>query len=111
MATLFRKNYYTHFYDNNSSVNFIKVQIKFNMERYKIISHISAGAHGVILKAKNVSASGRSNSDDRDHLVAIKRIFIRGHHKHIPLNLIREIKSLQLLNGENYVGMFSKTIY
>lgn len=81
------------------------------MERYKILGHISAGAHGVILKstyAKGDQSAGRygknSKNDKIGDQLAVKRIFIR-KSKDIPLSLVREIKSLQLLNGENFVGL------
>ncbi|KAI1294606.1 Cyclin-dependent kinase 20 [Halotydeus destructor] len=69
------------------------------MERYKCLGHINAGAHGVILKAIKLT-NGVCNYDD---FFAIKRLYVRSQEKEIPLNLVREIKSLQLLNGEHYI--------
>lgn len=77
------------------------------MEQYKIIGHISAGAHGVILKAIRVKSAKNkrlSYSNSNDKVLAVKRVFIRANQKEISLSLIREIKSLQLLDGRNYVS-------
>ncbi|XP_015791050.1 cyclin-dependent kinase 20-like [Tetranychus urticae] len=69
------------------------------MDKYKIIGNISAGAHGIVLKAIRSSNHGtdlRSTEDRDEKLFAIKRIFIR--KKSLSISVIREIKSLQLLN-------------
>lgn len=69
------------------------------MDKYKIIGNISAGAHGTVLKAiqsPNYGPDLRSAGDRNEKLFAIKRIFIR--KKALSISVIREIKSLQLLN-------------
>lgn len=68
------------------------------MERYKITGHLSAGAHGVVFKAIDRKSSTR----DLSEMLAIKRMFIKGRHK-MPLSVVREIKSLQLLDGHPYI--------
>lgn len=70
------------------------------------MGHISAGAHGVILKAMR---NGSSPLNEQERFLAIKRLFIKNRDKNLPLALVREIKSLQLLNGENNVSCATKT--
>src|SRR5688500_13313830 len=85
-------------------------QIK-TMEQYKIIGNISAGAHGVILKAttRSKDPNSRANGEELNgsHQLAIKRIFIRLTHqkqqREIPIQLIREIKCLQLLRDHDNI--------
>uniref|UniRef100_T1KYV4 Cyclin-dependent kinase 20 n=1 Tax=Tetranychus urticae TaxID=32264 RepID=T1KYV4_TETUR len=72
---------------------------KLSMDKYKIIGNVSAGAHGIVLKAirsPNYGTDLRSTEDRDEKLFAIKRIFIR--KKSFSISVIREIKSLQLLN-------------
>lgn len=66
------------------------------MDKYKIRGKISAGAHGLILKAVERYPMGGGKK-----YFAIKRIFIK--NQKFPLNIIRETKSLQLLNGRHHV--------
>jgi len=73
------------------------------MDRYKVLSHISAGAHGVILKGTYANAIDKSNDVSQNYLLAIKRIFIR--NKNIPLSIVREIKCLQFLRSHDNVRM------
>lgn len=75
------------------------------MDKYKIVGHVSSGAHGLILKAILKRQEGRdsrhvlSNQEhQRNKMMAIKRMHIRGEQ--IPLPVVREIKCLQLLSGE-----------
>ena len=67
------------------------------MKNYSIRGKISAGAHGLILKAVEKDHDGRGQRKK----FAIKRVFIK--NLKFPVNIIREIKSLQLLNGRNHV--------
>lgn len=79
------------------------------MDKYKIIGNISAGAHGIVLKAIRSSNHGtdlRSTEDRDEKLFAIKRIFIR--KKSLSISVIREIKSLQLLNKHMNVSFITK---
>lgn len=73
------------------------------MENYKIIGHVSSGAHGLILKAihkrRDSSTHQASSRDPRSNLFAIKRMHVRGEQ--IQKQVIREIKCLQLLTGED----------
>ena len=81
------------------------------MEKYKIIGNISAGAHGIVLKAvASDSLSNTGNVSDSADLqqpsaryFAIKRIFIK--KQHFSLSLVREIKSLQLLGDHPHVSL------
>jgi hypothetical protein len=74
------------------------------MNRYKVLGHISAGAHGVILKGTYANAIDKSSDISEKYLLAIKRIFIR--NKTIPLSIVREIKCLQYLRSHENVRFF-----
>lgn len=68
------------------------------MDRFKIRGQVSSGAHGVIYKAVKKGAVIFPRSDvPPDQFLAIKRIFVKGSN--LPLQLLREIKTLQLLNS------------
>ena len=69
------------------------------MDKYKITGHLSAGAHGVVFKA--VYRKPKS-SKESDQTFAIKRMFIKNRQK-MPMSVVREIKSLQLLAGHPFV--------
>ncbi|XP_074594085.1 cyclin-dependent kinase 20-like [Brevipalpus obovatus] len=74
------------------------------MEKYKIIGNISAGAHGIVLEAIRSPTFNSELISSREKLeknFAIKRIFIR--KQNIPLSVIREIKSLQLLDNHSHI--------
>ncbi|CAG2107990.1 unnamed protein product [Medioppia subpectinata] len=73
------------------------------MDRYRIMSHMSAGAHGVILKGTYASVADKTADEDipDKYLLAIKRIFIR--NKTIPLSIVREIKCLQFLRSDDNI--------
>lgn len=73
------------------------------MDRFKIRGQVSSGAHGVIYKAVrrgHLEGAGRVTADN---YLAIKRIFVKG--KKLPVSLVREIKSLQLLTGHVNVSV------
>src|SRR5436305_1342785 len=71
------------------------------MDKYKIIGHLSGGAHGVVFKA--VSRTSRQDQEtSNSHLFAIKRIHIR-EKKEIPRRILREIKCLKLLSGQESI--------
>lgn len=65
---------------------------------YRLLGHISAGAHGHVVRAANSD----SKENDAQSLLAIKRIFIRPHTNSL-LCVLREIKCLQLLQPHNNV--------
>lgn len=69
------------------------------MDKYKITGHLSAGAHGVVFKA--IYRKPKC-SNESDQVFAIKRMFIKNRHK-MPMSVVREIKSLQLLAGHPFV--------
>jgi len=75
------------------------------MDKYKIIGHLSGGAHGVVLKA--VSRRSRQDQEtSNSHLFAIKRIPFQTHirvKKKIPRPILREIKCLKLLSGQESI--------
>lgn len=72
------------------------------MNRYKVVGHLNAGAHGVILKAIH-SQQNNHHQNDKNYL-AIKKIFIKSQNKKIPLTIIREIKCLQFLRSHQHVS-------
>ena len=76
------------------------------MEKYKIVGNISAGAHGIVLEAirsPTFNSDLISSREKGEKHFAIKRIFIR--KQNIPLSVIREIKSLQLLDDHLHVSI------
>lgn len=73
------------------------------MDRFKIRGQVSSGAHGVIYKAvRKGQVNYPSTEVAPDQFLAIKRIFVRGNN--LPLQVLREIKSLQLLSGHANVS-------
>lgn len=75
-----------------------------NHAKYRLLSNISAGAHGLVLKAcLATSQSSTSNRTDDRQMFAIKRIFVQ-KQKPEHLQLVREIKSLQLLRDQTFVS-------
>lgn len=66
---------------------------------YSILGHISAGAHGHVLRAID---NDNDKENDVQSMLAIKRIFIRPHTNSL-LCVLREIKSLQLLQPHDNV--------
>lgn len=60
------------------------------MNKYTIIGRIGEGAHGVVLKAYD-----NSTLDSRP--VALKRILLKRIEDGIPIPVLREVKTLQLL--------------
>ena len=92
--------------------------------RYRILGNISSGAHGLVLRAErekedqiysvggeqeigpsrfsSSSSSSNNRKEQERKLVAIKRIFVRQRQTEY-VQLIREIKTLQLLAGNEHV--------
>jgi cell cycle related kinase len=71
--------------------------------RFKILEKIGEGAHGVVLKAKCVETG---------EIVALKKVPCRKLEEGIPVNIIREIKALQQINGhENVVKLVYFLVY
>ncbi|KAL1122879.1 hypothetical protein AAG570_003205 [Ranatra chinensis] len=59
------------------------------MEKYTITGRIGEGAHGIILRGKEI-ASGRE--------VALKKVLVKHLDEGIPCQIIREIKTMQMAN-------------
>ncbi|XP_011550490.3 cyclin-dependent kinase 20 [Plutella xylostella] len=59
-----------------------------HVSNYSVVGRIGEGAHGLVFKAKHLP-SGRD--------VALKKILIKNFEDGIPINVMREIKALQLL--------------
>ncbi|KAF9406537.1 hypothetical protein HW555_013125 [Spodoptera exigua] len=59
-----------------------------DVTNYTVIGRIGEGAHGLVFKARHI-ATGRE--------VALKKILIKNLEDGIPVNVMREIKALQLL--------------
>ncbi|KAI9360011.1 kinase-like domain-containing protein [Zopfochytrium polystomum] len=62
--------------------------------RYKTLSKIGEGAHGVVLKAKFVETG---------EIVALKKVPLRRLEDGIPNTILREIKALQTIDHQNQV--------
>lgn len=58
------------------------------ISNYSVVGRIGEGAHGLVFRAKHVQ-SGRE--------VALKKILVKNLEDGIPVNVMREIKALQLL--------------
>lgn len=65
---------------------------EYTTNRYKLISKIGEGVHGVVLRAIDLT----NNKE-----VAIKKISLRSKYGEIALTAIREIKVLQHCNHKN----------
>ncbi|XP_075982599.1 cyclin-dependent kinase 20 [Anticarsia gemmatalis] len=59
-----------------------------DVANYSVVGRIGEGAHGLVFKAKHIP-TGRE--------VALKKILIKNLEDGIPVNVMREIKALQLL--------------
>lgn len=59
-----------------------------DVSNYSVVGRIGEGAHGLVFKAKH-HKTGRE--------VALKKILIKNIEDGIPVNVMREIKALQLL--------------
>lgn len=59
-----------------------------DVSNYSVIGRIGEGAHGLVFKAQHLP-TGRH--------VALKKILIKNMEDGIPVNVMREIKALQLL--------------
>lgn len=59
-----------------------------DVSNYSVIGRIGEGAHGLVFKAQHLP-TGRH--------VALKKILIKNLEDGIPVNVMREIKALQLL--------------
>lgn len=73
------------------------------VSNYSVIRRIGEGAHGLVFKAKHLP-TGRE--------VALKKILIKNIEDGIPVNVMREIKALQLLRckyvSENIIKLLYK---
>lgn len=70
------------------------------ISNYSVVGRIGEGAHGLVFRAKHVQ-SGRE--------VALKKILVKNLEDGIPVNVMREIKALQLLRCK-YVSIQSVLI-
>ncbi|KAJ3138464.1 Cyclin-dependent kinase 20 [Physocladia obscura] len=66
------------------------------MEKYKIITKIGEGAHGVVLRAKCIETG---------NTVALKKVPLRRIEDGIPNTILREIKALQTIVHQNVVKL------
>ena len=73
---------------------------------YRLLGHISAGAHGHVIRAVHCD----NNENDIQSLLAIKRIFVRQNTNSL-LCVLREIKCLQLLQPHHNVIFGKESIY
>lgn len=70
-----------------------------NISNYSVEGRIGEGAHGLVFKARHLP-TGRD--------VALKKILIKNLEDGIPVNVMREIKALQLLRCK-YVSRYLPT--
>ena len=72
-----------------------------DVANYSVIGRIGEGAHGLVFKAKH-NPTGRE--------VALKKILIKNLEDGIPVNVMREIKALQLLRCK-YVSFHREVFF
>lgn len=65
------------------------------MNQYNVLGRIGEGAHGYVMKGTNKITGAE---------VALKKLTIKNLDEGIPINVMREISSLRVLNSE-YVRM------
>lgn len=70
------------------------------ISNYSVTGRIGEGAHGLVFRAMHIQ-SGRE--------VALKKILIKNLEDGIPVNVMREIKALQLLRCK-YVSIFWRLV-
>ncbi|XP_061721361.1 cyclin-dependent kinase 20-like isoform X2 [Cydia pomonella] len=68
-----------------------------DVSNYSVIGRIGEGAHGLVFKAKHLP-TGRE--------VALKKILIKNLEDGIPVNVMREIKALQLLRCKYVIKLY-----
>ncbi|GAB6026100.1 Cyclin-dependent kinase 20 [Chamberlinius hualienensis] len=66
------------------------------MDNYNIIGRVSEGAHGVVLKARNLQTG---------KIVAMKRVPLKNFENGIPNSALREIKTLRVIDSEHVVKL------
>jgi len=69
-------------------------------DRYEVIDAIGQGAYGIVVAAKDKTATKKEKSH-----VAIKKIEKAFEHKIFTKRTLRELKILRLLNHENIIGI------
>uniref|UniRef100_T1ISK1 Cyclin-dependent kinase 20 n=1 Tax=Strigamia maritima TaxID=126957 RepID=T1ISK1_STRMM len=72
------------------------------MNRYSVLGWIGEGSQGIVLKGKDLQ-----NGD----IVALKRITLKKVTDGIPLNLLREIKALQMIDSDYIVKLLEVFSY
>ncbi|XP_063627915.1 cyclin-dependent kinase 20-like [Cydia splendana] len=68
-----------------------------DVSNYSVVGRIGEGAHGLVFKAKHLP-TGRE--------VALKKILIKNLEDGIPVNVMREIKALQLLRCKYVIKLY-----
>lgn len=71
------------------------------MNQYTVLGRIGEGAHGYVMKGVNKFTGSE---------VALKKLMIKNLDEGIPVNVMREIASLRVLNSD-YVCYFLKHLY
>ncbi|CAH0594227.1 unnamed protein product [Chrysodeixis includens] len=69
-----------------------------DVTNYSVIGRIGEGAHGLVFKARHIP-TGRE--------VALKKILIKNLEDGIPVNVMREIKALQLLRCKYIIKLYN----
>ncbi|CAH2233721.1 cyclin-dependent kinase 20 [Pararge aegeria] len=68
-----------------------------DISNYSVVGRIGEGAHGLVFKARHLP-TGRE--------VALKKILIKNIEDGIPINVMREIKALQLLRCKYVIKLY-----
>ncbi|XP_049877737.1 cyclin-dependent kinase 20-like isoform X1 [Pectinophora gossypiella] len=69
----------------------------YDVSNYSVLGRIGEGAHGLVFKAQHIP-TGRE--------VALKKILIKNIEDGIPVNVMREIKALQLLRCKYIIKLY-----
>lgn len=66
------------------------------MDKYTVLGRVAEGAHGIVLKARNIQTG---------ETVAMKRVPLKKLENGIPNSALREIKTLRMIDSENVVKL------
>ena len=80
---------------------FLPAHVVHVMENYKILDHLTSGAHGLILEAVSRRDRTINNSHSDSRRLAIKRILIQSSD--LPLSVAREIECLRMLKDQQFI--------
>ncbi len=76
----------------------MSAQQLFDKRRYHVVRKLGEGSFGEVFKAKDIS-NGR--------IVALKRVRVKSLDSGVPLSLLREVKSLEMIRSPHVIRLFS----